>query len=298
MSGGKIMANCPKCGEHLRLLDWRQLCPHCGANIVLYDLQERLMQEADKAEVQHYHFQKKIDRLKTAFIGSKLTVVRIFTSLIPILALLLPLVSINAAAPLKEFSGGISAITLYQMSENIDFSVLSELFSSPQGRAPMTALLICAVMLALSLLVLFIRFVCLTMACSPKGKIRNYSFDIALLVFVVVAMISFLCIPENSFISGSLNVGAFVLLGLMLLNFIVDILVFRENIEIKHAQVYVGGIPIEEYFEMLERGAPQAEIRADMYARLAKLQREKDEVLKAESEAEAKKEKEKEEAKV
>ena len=47
------MANCPKCGRHLRLIDWKQHCPHCGANIVLYDRQERLMQEADVAEVQH-----------------------------------------------------------------------------------------------------------------------------------------------------------------------------------------------------------------------------------------------------
>ena len=57
------MANCPKCGEHLRLIDWKQHCPHCGANIVIYDLQERLMQDADVAEVQFYHFQKKCDIL-------------------------------------------------------------------------------------------------------------------------------------------------------------------------------------------------------------------------------------------
>ncbi|MBQ6021153.1 MAG: hypothetical protein IJL26_13350 [Clostridia bacterium] len=53
------MANCPKCGAHLRMIDWKQRCPHCKANVFLYDLQERLMLDADKAEVQHYHFQKK-----------------------------------------------------------------------------------------------------------------------------------------------------------------------------------------------------------------------------------------------
>ena len=37
------MANCPKCNHHLRLADWKQKCPYCGANIVLYDLQERLI---------------------------------------------------------------------------------------------------------------------------------------------------------------------------------------------------------------------------------------------------------------
>ena len=65
------MANCPKCGRHLRLVDWKQKCPHCGANVFLYDLQERLMQDADKAEVQHFYFQKKVDRAKASYIGSK-----------------------------------------------------------------------------------------------------------------------------------------------------------------------------------------------------------------------------------
>ena len=54
------MANCPKCGRHLRLIDWKQTCPHCGANVFLYNLQERLMLDADKAEVQHYYHQKKV----------------------------------------------------------------------------------------------------------------------------------------------------------------------------------------------------------------------------------------------
>lgn len=52
------MANCPKCNHHLRLADWKQKCPYCGANIVLYDLQERLMADADIAEVQNYHFKR------------------------------------------------------------------------------------------------------------------------------------------------------------------------------------------------------------------------------------------------
>ena len=77
----------------------------------------------------------------------------------------------------------------------------------------------------------------------------------------------FAFIPENPFVSGSLGIGSFLYLALVILNFIIDILVFRENIEIKHAQCYVGGIPIEEYFEMDEAApveeAPAAEEAAE-----------------------------------
>ena len=57
---GGIMAECPKCKEHLKMTDWKQHCPHCGANVVIYDIQERLMKDADIAEVQYYHFQDKL----------------------------------------------------------------------------------------------------------------------------------------------------------------------------------------------------------------------------------------------
>ena len=58
------MAECPKCKKHLKMTDWKQHCPYCGGNIVLYDIQERLMQDADIAEVQYYHFQKKLSAIQ------------------------------------------------------------------------------------------------------------------------------------------------------------------------------------------------------------------------------------------
>ena len=89
------MAKCPKCGRKLTLLDWRPNCPGCGVNIVYYNLDERLQDEADVAEAEHARLQKRIDRLKASFIGSKLTIARIFLSILPIATLLLPLANVN-----------------------------------------------------------------------------------------------------------------------------------------------------------------------------------------------------------
>ena len=68
------MANCPKCDYHLKLTDWRPNCPSCGVNLVYYGMEERLLADADKAEAEHSHFQKKIDRAKASFVGSKLAI--------------------------------------------------------------------------------------------------------------------------------------------------------------------------------------------------------------------------------
>ena len=80
------MAKCPKCGRKLTLFDWKPNCPECGINLVYYGLEDKLLDEADAAEAEHAKLQKKIDRLKAAFIGSKLTIARIFLSLLPIAA--------------------------------------------------------------------------------------------------------------------------------------------------------------------------------------------------------------------
>ena len=277
------MAECPKCKEHLRLLDWKPNCPHCGANIVVYDLQERLMQEADTAEVQYYHFQKKVDRLKAAFIGSKLSVVRIFTSLLPIAALFLPIVKINLTAPFEPYSGNMAFLDIYNMFDKLDIGAFVAAIETDASAGIMFTGAVAG--LLLSVVVMLLHFLCNMLACSPKGKIRNYTIDIVYIVLVLASMVFFMFIPENPFVSGSLGIGAFLYLALVILNFAVDILVFRENIEVKHAQCYVGGIPIEEYFEMVEKGVAPEELRAEMYKRLTAIQKEQEEKLKEKEEA-------------
>lgn len=277
------MAECPKCKEHLRLVDWKPNCPHCGANIVVYDLQERLMQEADAAEVQYYHFQKKVDRLKASFIGSKLSIVRIFTSLIPIAALFLPIVKINLSAPFEPYSGNMGVLDIYNLFDKLDIGAFLTAIEMNSAAGLMFTLSVAG--LLLSVVVMLLHFLCNMLACSPKGKIRNYTLDIIFIVLVAASMGLFAFIPENPFVSGSLGIGSCLYLALVILNFIIDILVFRENIEIKHAQCYVGGIPIEEYFEMVEKGVSPEDLRAEMYKRLTAIQKEQEEKLKEKEEA-------------
>lgn len=273
---GGIMAECPKCKEHLKMTDWKQHCPHCGANVVIYDIQERLMKDADIAEVQYYHFQKKIDRLKASFVGSRLAVIRIFTSLIPILAIVVPFFKCEFKAPFAEFNGFLSLFSLLDIIENLNFDNILGLLNTDDGKTPLVLFAVSIVLLLLSIVLLLVRFGCLTMACSKKGKAICYGFDIALVILTVVATVMFFVIPDNPYFSIGFVLAPFVYLILLGVNFYVDILIFKKGIEVKHAPCFVGGIPIEEYFKMLEDGIPQEEIRAEMYKRLAKLQEEKE----------------------
>lgn len=277
------MANCPKCGEHLRIVDWKQNCPHCGCNIVIYDIQERLMRDADKAEVQHYYFQKRVDRMKASFVGSKLTVLRIFTSLIPLIAVVVPWLSGSFSAPFVPFEGNFGLFSLMDMLETLDTDAIFSLTGVSDGKAPIILLLISILLFIFSAVILLIRFGCLTMACSKNGKRRCYIFDIALLVMCAMASVMLMIIPDNPYFDIGFIFAPLVYFLLLIVNFMVDIAIYKKGMEVKHAPCFVGGIPIEEYFKMLEDGVPKEEIRQEMYRRLTELQLQKEAELKEEA---------------
>ncbi len=277
------MANCPKCGEHLKLTDWKQHCPHCHCNIVVYDIQERLMQDADKAEVQRYYFQKKIDRMKASFVGSKLAVIRIFTSLIPLAAVVVPWLKGEFNIPFVEFKGVFTLFSLTDMLDSLDINSILNVLNTDDGKIPIILLAVSLVLLLLSAVLLLVRFGCLTMACSKRGKIRNYTFDILTLVFCIVATVLLMVVPDNAYFNIDFVIAPFVYLLLLGVNFGVDIAVYKKGIEVKHEPCFVGGIPIEEYFKMVEDGVPQEEIRQEMYRRLTEMQMKKEAELNGEA---------------
>ena len=68
--------------------------------------------------------------------------------------------------------------------------------------------------------------------------------------------------PE--FISGSIGFGLFVYIGALALLLAINIVIAVKGVEVKYKQCYVGGIPAEEYFELVEKGTDIDTIHAMM----------------------------------
>ena len=124
------MANCPKCNYKLKLTDWRPNCPSCGVNLVYYGMEERLLADADKAETEHAYFQKKLDRVKASYAGSKLTIARIVLTVLPLGMLFLPLAQIVLKAPYIDKTTNLSILTIGMKVANLDFDALLKLAES------------------------------------------------------------------------------------------------------------------------------------------------------------------------
>lgn len=248
------MANCPKCGYKLRLIDVKAECPKCGVNLLYYNHQERLAEDADKAEEEHIRFQPKIDRVKFAFIGTKLSIVRLILIFVPIGMLFLPLAHVTATIPYNNIDTDISILNLaMDVVAGMNFEVLISLITES---ALTRVAFICYI---LSILLVFVAaiFAILNIpfdavSCSPKGFKRNIKLSACGIGFTVLSMIAFLIFNSQltarfgEMYSGSLGIGGFlVILGFVAI-IVINILIKKKNVPVKYTDV-------SEYVDRIEK---------------------------------------------
>lgn len=277
------MANCPKCGRKLTLFDWRPNCPECGVNLVYYGLEEKLLDEADAAEAEHAKLQKKIDRLKAAFVGSKLTIIRIVLSILPIAALLIPLCEVTFKAPFMaaEKTTAVNLISLINVFSNLDFDALFAMFGSAALKSTFIGYAGALLALALSLVFVIVSLLALMAACGKMGNARNLTLNSIAIAFAVTSIFFFNSFAKNGavafpgYLSGKIGAGIFVYIGMLCLLLGINILLTVKGTPVKYKQCLVGGLPAEQYFELVEKGTPKEEIRAMMNKALDEIEAKK-----------------------
>ena len=296
-----MAATCPKCGGKLKLTDWRPNCPHCGVNMVYYGMEDRLLMDADRAEAEHARTQPKIDRIKAATVGSPLAIVRLVLSLVPIAGLFLPLAKFAFTAPYAAYSGNVNVITLYNVLSTTDMDALLGMFSSKLFGTTMILYAVACVCVLVSALGVLLHTIFQTLACSPKGKQRNFTLDVLNLLLVAAAIVCFTLFSSKisamlpSVIGTSaVGFGAFVYLGLLLVSFGVDIFCAVKGIPVKYKECFVGNIPADKYFKLVEEGVPLEQIRQVMAEHTAQKEAAEREKKAAEEAAKAAEEAEKE----
>lgn len=279
------MANCPKCGRKLTIFDWKPNCPQCGVNLVYYGMEERLLNEADAAEAEHARLQKRIDRLKASFVGSKLTIARIFLSIIPIAMLMLPLCSVTYSGPfIEQTTTNINAIEIYNLVSSLDFDALFTMIGSSLLGTSFIGYAGSLVCVLLSLVFVIVSLLMLTIACGRRGNARNITLNSIAIILAVASIVLFNVFSSNisaafpEFISGSIGYGIFAYIAALVALLAINIVITIKGVDVKYKQCYVGGLPSEVYFKLVEKGTDIKIIREMM--------------AKALDEKEAKKEKE------
>ncbi len=264
------MANCPKCGVKLKLTDIKPTCPKCGINLIYYGMEERLLEDADKAESEHARMQKKIDRVKASFAGSKLAILRIILSVLPIGALMLPLANVSFWGPYFEVNSSVNAITIYNVVSSLDFNALIKYISSDFFGSTFILFAVSLVSVLLAAVLLVVNLICLAFSCTKNGSKRNITLNSIKIVLAVVSMVTFILFANKlhaifpTVFTGSIGFGAFIFIAALVALLVINIVIAKVGINVKYKQTYVGGIPSEEYFSYLEQGMSTREIRKMM----------------------------------
>ncbi|MBQ6067599.1 MAG: hypothetical protein IJK89_12365 [Clostridia bacterium] len=271
------MASCPHCGRKLRMTDWRQECPGCGTNLNYYDSNRRLLDESEKAEIEHALFQPKIDRAKAAYAGSKWAILRIVFTLLPVGALFLPL--------LKSPGGeSVNVIGVYGAISAVGFGAI---FKGAIG----SAMCLAAALLLVSAAMILVSIILITMSLGKHGKVRvliTYGFMPACAAGAVIAAAVGGRQPVDVFEGAPATtvpgVGAYLYAALFLLLFLYNVFLLKKGIPVKHTPCLIGGLPGEDYFRYVEEGMSHADIRRKMLVALAELQERQDRELEEEGE--------------
>lgn len=223
------MATCPKCGHNLKPWDVKAECPKCNVNIPNYKWEERLNRDAENAAIAWENFRKFTGNFKSALFGSKLRILRFVFTFVPLILLVLPLAEYTVDLPFVSHEANF---TLLGFSMNtllsLNWGSISNLVSSDfLGTAVL--LLICAVLLTYLAVVFGVLNFVFILLKAPKLKANiNIAMCIASTLCFVFSAI-FFCIAISSiasttivFISGSLQYGAFIGIGLFALNTIIN----------------------------------------------------------------------------
>lgn len=84
------MSKCPKCGKEIKPLYMKENCPHCNVNLLYYNLENRLNEDAQKADREYGAVERLLKLIKTSSVGSPWVIVRLVLFFTPLAAMCLP----------------------------------------------------------------------------------------------------------------------------------------------------------------------------------------------------------------
>lgn len=220
------MAFCPKCGRHLNIWHVKAECPTCGVNIPNYDWEGRLNEDAEKAKIAWSKFNKFTGNFKSALFGNKLRIIRFVFTFVPLIALILPLANYSINLPFV-YADSVN-MTLVDFTLNtllsLNWGSLINLISSGFIGGPAGMLIIAILLLYLAVVFGVLNFIFVLLR-APKLKagfnitmcvLSTLCFSFAAILFTVC--VSSVANTTITFISGTVQYGIFVGIGLFALN--------------------------------------------------------------------------------
>lgn len=276
---------CPNCNKEIGRFELAPNCKHCGVNIFYSQQKTLLTRDAKKCELEYAGFRILVSKLKTAFIGGKIQILRIVAMVMAIGAIFVPFGSIGVNISPFDAKFSFGAWGIYSAFTDGTLSALLNLsgYAHKQMAASLVLLgLIVAIFLSglgvfVALLLSFIN------VQKSARAMRGLSFVGSILcvgAFVVSVLLPSV-MSEIGFIEGKAGVGALVCLAVLIFIFILNHLVIKKNIQPQVKEVDLKRVELNK---KVKKGEASLD---DLPLPVFETEEEKQERLKKEEESRA-----------
>lgn len=225
---------CPNCNGEIGRFELAPECKHCGANIFYCQQEKLLTDDAKKCELEFASFRILKEKLKSAFIGGPIQILRIVAMVAAIGIIFIPFVTLNASLPLFETKFSLGAWGVYEAFSGGELTALLNL-STYLPQLFSSALLVCALFVLVFLMGLGIfAALLLSFINIRKTAAIMRGFSVAGFVFSLMAVAAGFALTQNAdgtFIKVSTGVGAFFCAAIFVVIFVLNHLVIKKNIQ-------------------------------------------------------------------
>lgn len=188
------MADCPKCGTHVRVYQMSPYCKKCGVNLMFASFEGQFEKDRRIAEMSMAFFRYNLTKLKSSYVSGKAQKFRLAAALFPVIALFLPMgaLSINTPVYSSKMSFNVLDLVYNPLIGNGLFMKLSSFSSVPVfgdiASALKTLIILYTVIALCAVLILLLAIFCfignkkvsiLSLIFSGLGIVGSFAFRIA-----------------------------------------------------------------------------------------------------------------------
>ncbi len=226
---------CPNCNKEIGRFELAPNCKYCGVNIFYAQQEALLTEDAKKCELEYATFHILTAKLKNAFIGGKIQIMRIIAMVLAIGAIFVPFATVEANFNMFSAKFSFGAFGIYQAFTDGTLKAVFDLGSyTPTLTASFLLLLCLIVLIFICGLGVFVTLL-LSFINIRKSAEKAQIFSMAgMIISLVCAAISFTLdktLSEYTFVVAKAGFGSIACFAVLLLIFILNRLIVTKNIQ-------------------------------------------------------------------
>ena len=226
---------CPKCNQEIGRFEFSPNCKYCGVNIFYAQQEALLTEDAKRCELEYATFHILTAKLKNAFIGGKIQIMRIVAMVLAIGAIFVPFATVEANFSLFSTKFSFGALGIYQAFTDGTLNAIFDLSNYvPVVTGSLLLLLGLIVLIFLSGFGVFVTLI-LSFINIQKTAKKTQILSALGIFFSLLSLGISIALPKIlsnvSFLNAKFGIGSIACIVVLIFIFVLNRLIVTKNIQ-------------------------------------------------------------------